>query len=171
MPNDNTQLMKLTHLDEAGKAHMVDVGEKAVTARRAIAEGKVRISAALAERIAANDIAKGNLLDVARLAGIMAAKRTDSLIPLCHSLPLDHVEVEATLEDRCVMLRASASTSARTGVEMEALMAVSIAALTVIDMGKAVDPGMVIESVRMIEKSGGRRGTIRPHDKAEDGDE
>lgn len=143
---------------------MVDVGEKRVTARRAVAEGSVRINKELARRIAANDIAKGNLLDVARLAGVMAAKRTDALIPLCHSLPLDHVDVEATLEPGRVVLRATASTTARTGVEMEALMAVSVAALTVIDMGKAVDPAMVIEGVRLIEKTGGRRGTVRPHE-------
>lgn len=159
-PNDT----QLSHLDALGKARMVDVGDKPATRRTAIAEGRVRISHTLAQRIAANDLAKGSLLEVARLAGVMAAKRTDELIPLCHSLPLDHADVEAWVEDDCVRLRATASTTGRTGVEMEAYTAVCVAALTVIDMGKAVDPGMVITEVRLVEKRGGRRGTIRPHD-------
>ncbi|MEX0655781.1 MAG: cyclic pyranopterin monophosphate synthase MoaC, partial [Phycisphaeraceae bacterium] len=137
---------KLTHLDEGGQARMVDVGDKPVTRRRAVAEGRVRISAKLAEAIEANALAKGNLLEVARLAGIQAAKRTDELIPLCHGLPLDAVQVEAWLAEGYVHLRAEASTSWKTGVEMEALTAVSVAALTVIDMGKAIDKAMVIES-------------------------
>jgi len=153
----------LTHLDKQGTARMVDVGSKPQTRRTAVAEGRVRISAQLAERINANDLAKGNLLEVARLAGVMAAKRTDELIPLCHSLPLDCVDVDAWLEEDAVCLRATASTTSRTGVEMEAFTAVSVAALTVIDMGKAVDSAMVIESIKLIEKTGGRRGTIRPH--------
>ena len=164
--NDNPQAdATLTHLDEAGKARMVDVGDKPATHRTAIAKGRVRISDALAQRINANDLAKGSLLDVARLAGVMAAKRTDELIPLCHSLPLDHADVEAWVEGNYVHLRATASTNSRTGVEMEAYMAVSVAALTVIDMGKAVDPAMVIEEIKLIEKRGGKRGTFRPHDK------
>ncbi len=155
---------RLTHIDAVGKASMVDVGHKPATARTAVAEGRVRISDELAERIAANDLAKGSLLETARLAGVMAAKRTDTLIPLCHSLPLDHVDVQVWVEAGCVRLRALASTTARTGVEMEAFTAVCIAALTVIDMGKAVDPAMVIEDIRLIEKRGGKRGTVRPHD-------
>lgn len=147
-----------THLDEHGRARMVDVGEKPLSRRRATAEGRVRISAALAEAIAADRIAKGNLLEVARLAGIQAAKQTDRLIPLCHSVPLDVVEVEARLENQCVYLRAEARTSWKTGVEMEALTAVMLAALTVIDMGKAIDRGMVVEGVRLLEKSGGVHG-------------
>jgi cyclic pyranopterin phosphate synthase len=138
---------------------MVDVGDKAVTARRAMAEARVRISPALRQRIAENSLAKGNLLEVARLAGIQAAKRTDELIPLCHSLPLDAVDVVAELRDGCVYLRAEARTTAKTGVEMEALTAVAVAALTVIDMGKAVDKGMVVEGLRVVEKEGGRSGT------------
>jgi len=153
----------LSHLDDQGRARMVDVGEKAATPRRAIAEAKVRISAELQQAIEANALAKGNLLEVARLAGITAAKRTDELIPLCHALPLEHVDVQAKVHDGYVYLRAEARTTAKTGVEMEAYTAVTIAALTVIDMGKAVDPAMAIERVRLIEKSGGRRGTLRPH--------
>lgn len=149
---------KLSHLDESGSARMVDVGDKAVTQRTATAEAFVRISPALAEAIRANTLKKGNLLETARLAGITAAKRTDELIPLCHTLPLDAVDVRAVLEDGRVRLTASATTHARTGVEMEALTAVTIAALTVIDMGKAIDKAMVVEGVRVIEKRGGRSG-------------
>jgi cyclic pyranopterin phosphate synthase len=145
-------------VDAAGKARMVDVGAKPVTRRRAVAEGRVRISAELAERIAANTLAKGDLLPVARLAGIQAAKRTSELIPLCHNLALDHVDVEATLDGHSVLLRATVSCEARTGVEMEAYTAVAVAALTVIDMGKAVDRGMVIENIRLVEKTGGTKG-------------
>jgi len=149
---------ELTHVDAEGRLRMVDVGAKTVTSRRAIAEGRVRISPALAEKIRSGDTAKGNLLEVARLAGIQAAKRTDELIPLAHSLPLEHVHVTAWLDGLFVRLRAEAKTSAKTGVEMEALVAVSVAALTVIDMGKAVDPAMVIEEVRLLEKTGGVHG-------------
>ncbi len=149
---------KLTHLDADGGVHMVDVGEKATTVRRAVAEGRVRMGQDLIDQIEANQLAKGNLLEVAKLAGIQAAKRTDQLIPLCHSLPLDHVQVSAWVEAPFVHLRATAQVHGRTGVEMEALTAVSVAALTVIDMGKAVDPTMVIESIRLLEKTGGRRG-------------
>jgi cyclic pyranopterin phosphate synthase len=138
---------------------MVHVGEKPVTERSATAEAIVRISPALARAIRQNQIKKGNLLEVARLAGIQAAKRTDELIPLCHSLPLDSVDVQAALKPGRVHLTATARTHARTGVEMEALTAVTVAALTVIDMGKAIDKGMTIEGVRVLEKRGGRSGT------------
>lgn len=142
---------------------MVDVSAKRPTLRRAIAEGRVQVNSALAEAIAANTLAKGNLLEVARLAGIQAAKRTDELIPLCHSLALQHVEVEATLRGQSVYLRAAATTTGKTGVEMEALTAVAVAALTVIDMGKALDPFMTIEAMGLVEKTGGRRGRlVRP---------
>ena len=140
---------------------MVDVGEKPITERTAIAECFVRISAELARAIRQNQVKKGNLLEVARLAGIQAAKRTDELIPLCHSLPLDSVNVEAKLDSNRVHLTASARTHARTGVEMEALTAVAVAALTVIDMGKAIDKAMSIEGIRVLEKRGGRSGTYR----------
>lgn len=149
---------RLSHLDEAGRSRMVDIGGKPITVRRAVAEGRVRISARLADAIAGNQVAKGNLLEVARLAGICAAKRTDELIPLCHSLPLDMVDVTARVDGQCVLLRAEARTTWKTGVEMEALTAVAVAALTVIDMGKAIDKGMVIEGIRLIDKSGGRGG-------------
>lgn len=154
---------KLSHVDDSGAARMVDVGDKQVTHRRAVAEARVRISDALHAAIASNAVSKGDVMGVARLAGIMAAKRTGDLIPLCHPLPLDHADVVAKLGDGCVLIRAEASVNAKTGVEMEALTAASIAALTIIDMGKAVDPAMVIESVRLIEKTGGRRGEVRPH--------
>ncbi len=152
---------KLSHLDEKGRARMVDVGDKPVTARRALAEARVWVGAELAERIRAHTLAKGDLLAVARLAGIQAAKRTWELIPLCHPLALDHVDVEAWVDGERVHLRAEARTRAPTGVEMEALTAASVAALTVIDMGKAVARDMVIESVRLLEKTGGRSGDYR----------
>jgi cyclic pyranopterin monophosphate synthase len=148
----------LTHIDDAGRARMVDVSDKQPSTRTAAAEAIVRISPALEERIIANSLAKGNLLEVARLAGIQAAKRTDELIPLCHTLPLDAVDVRASLEPGLVRLHAVVRTHARTGVEMEALTAVTIAALTVIDMGKAIDKAMTIEGVRVLEKRGGRSG-------------
>jgi len=148
----------LSHLDAAGRARMVDIGGKAVTSRRAVAEARVRISAALRDAIAQNAVVKGSVLEVARLAGIQAAKRTDELIPLCHSLPLDAVDVQAVLGDDHVRLTATARTTGKTGVEMEALTAASVAALTVIDMGKAIDKAMVIEHVRLLEKTGGWGG-------------
>lgn len=151
----------LTHIGPDGAARMVDVGGKPETERVAIAEGFVRISPDLERAVRENAVAKGNLLEVARLAGIQAAKRTDELIPLCHSLPLDCANVEATVEPGRIRLRAEARTHAKTGVEMEALTAVAVAALTVIDMGKAIDKGMVVEGVRLIEKRGGRSGTYR----------
>jgi cyclic pyranopterin phosphate synthase len=145
---------------------MVDVGDKPVTGRAAVAEGFVRVSHALAAAIEANTVKKGAVLEVARLAAILAAKRTDELIPLCHSLPLEAVDVSATLEPttrgeayRRVRVIAGVRASSRTGVEMEALVAVSAACLTVIDMGKAIDKGMVIEGVRVLEKHGGRTGS------------
>ena len=148
----------LTHVDARGRAAMVDVGQKAVTARRAVAEARVMISAELAHRIRKNSLAKGNVLDVARLAGIQAAKRTDELIPLCHSLPLDSIQVRAELRRDHVYIWSEAKVTAKTGVEMEALLAVAIAALTVIDMGKSIDRAMTIQGLRMLEKEGGRSG-------------
>jgi cyclic pyranopterin phosphate synthase len=148
----------LSHVGADGKASMVDVGAKPITEREATAEGFVAISAALEEAIRANTLAKGDLLSVARLAGIMAAKRTDELIPLCHGLPLDGVSVICTLESRRVRITATARTHARTGVEMEALTAVAVAALTVVDMGKAVDKAMRIDGIRLLAKRGGRSG-------------
>jgi len=159
---------QLSHVNAQGRASMVDVGDKDVTERAAVAEAIVRISSDLESKIREHALAKGNLLETARLAGIQAAKRTDELIPLCHSLPLDWADVTATLEPGRVRLRAECRVRARTGVEMEALTAATVAALTVIDMGKAVDRGMVIESVRLLEKRGGRSGAYvapeREHD-------
>lgn len=154
--NDRRDQAELSHVDAAGRAKMVDVGDKVSTDRRAVAGGSVRVSPELASQIAANSLKKGNLLEVARLAGIQAAKRTSELIPLCHPLPLDNVSVEVTLDGDRVRIRAEARVHARTGVEMEALTAVAVAALTVIDMGKAVDPVMVIEEITLLEKTGGK---------------
>lgn len=159
MTNSDARANPLSHLTADGTAHMVDVGDKPITARSASAEGFVRVSHELAARIRENALAKGSLLEVARLAGIQAAKRTDELIPLCHTLPLDAIDVRAELLDDRVRIIATARTESRTGVEMEALTAVAVACLTVIDMGKAIDKGMVIEGIRVLEKTGGRSGT------------
>ncbi|MEM1212391.1 MAG: cyclic pyranopterin monophosphate synthase MoaC [Planctomycetota bacterium] len=154
----------LSHVDAAGTSRMVDVSEKAVTRRTAVAEGRVVVSDLLAAAISSNTLKKGDLLATARLAGVVAAKRTDELIPLCHSLPLEHVDVEAELRGGHVMLRATATTTAKTGVEMEAYTAVMVAALTVIDMGKAVDPAMRVEGVRLVSKTGGSKGDYHAGD-------
>lgn len=148
----------LSHIGPDGASRMVDVGDKAATPRAAVAEAFVRVSEELAARIRENTLAKGNLLEVARLAGIQAAKRTSDLIPLCHPLPIDFADVQASLEGGRVRVRAEVRTTARTGVEMEALTAAAVAALTVIDMGKAVDKGMTIDGLRVLEKRGGRSG-------------
>ena len=137
---------------------MVDVGAKAVTARTAEASGFVRMSSATVAAVRERRTPKGDPLETARLAGIMAAKRTAELIPLCHSLPLTHADVRITLEEDGAKITATASTSAQTGVEMEALTAVSVAALTLYDMLKAIDRGMVISDIRLERKSGGRSG-------------
>lgn len=158
MSDVHNQTKQLTHIGSDGRAHMVDVGSKAATHRAAVAEAIVRISPELAAAINADSLPKGNLIEVVRLAGISAAKRTDELIPLCHSLPLDYVDVRVEVEDALVRIVAEARTQARTGVEMEALTAVSVAALTVIDMGKAIDKGITIQRVQLVEKRGGRSG-------------
>jgi cyclic pyranopterin monophosphate synthase len=152
-------MMRMSHLDADGASRMVDVGEKEVTVRQARASGRVRMSADTLQMVASGAAAKGNVLEVARLAGILAAKRTAELIPLCHLLPLDVVAVSFRFPDSTtVEIEAEARATARTGVEMEALVAVSVAALTIYDMCKAVDRGMTIEQVRLDEKSGGRSG-------------
>lgn len=148
----------LSHVGSDGRARMVDVGEKPITRRTATACATVRVSAALARAIRGNNLKKGDLLGVARLAGIQAAKRTDELIPLCHPLPIDAIDVRVELRGRAVRIVASVGTSARTGVEMEALTSAAVAALAVIDMGKAVDREMVVEDLRVLEKRGGRSG-------------
>lgn len=149
-----------THLDSSGAAHMVDVGQKQATAREAVAEACVTMLAETAEAIRENQNKKGEVLQVARLAGIMAAKRTDELIPLCHGLPLDSVTVEFVFDDPTTLrITATARVTAKTGVEMEAMTAVSVAALTVYDMCKAIDRAMEIRHVRLMKKSGGKSGT------------
>jgi cyclic pyranopterin monophosphate synthase len=149
---------RLTHIDEKGAARMVDVAEKAVTAREALAECTVRMAAATI-RAVREGTAKGDALQVARVAGIMAAKRTSDLIPLCHPLPLTSVAIDFEFVDGGVRVLARARVTGQTGVEMEALTAAAIAGLTLIDMTKGVERGVYIESVRLLEKSGGRSGT------------
>lgn len=153
-------MKNLTHTDKQGRAKMVDVSEKPITARYARARGTVYLRESTLDTIAENRVAKGDVLSTARIAGIMAAKRCDELIPLCHSLPLDNVEVELTLcADRPrVEIESSVSCHGRTGVEMEALVAVSIAALTVYDMVKAIDREAAIGDIRLVEKTGGKSG-------------
>ncbi len=155
--------MTLSHLDSAGRPRMVGVGQKPVTARQAVAEGVIRMSPEALGEIERNAGPKGDVLTTAELAGVMAAKRTAELIPLCHPLPLDQVTVEASLDAALpgVRVRATARAEARTGVEMEALTAVSVALLTVYDMVKAVDKGMELGEIRLLEKAGGKSGTWR----------
>jgi cyclic pyranopterin phosphate synthase len=154
-------MTKLTHLDDAGHARMVDVGGKAPTQRVALASGRIRMSAAALAAIRDGDTPKGDVLAAARIAGIMAAKKTADLIPLCHPLALDSVTVDFAFEKDAVRATATASLTGKTGVEMEAMTATSIALLTIYDMAKALDKGMVIEDVRLIEKRGGKSGTWR----------
>lgn len=154
---------RLTHIDESGRARMVDVSEKAITRRTARAAGRVVCSAEAVRMIASNATAKGNVIETARLAGIMGAKRTPDLIPLCHPLPLSHVDVEISLDEAApaVLIEAATRVDATTGVEMEALTAVAVAGLTVIDMIKSVDRWAVISDVRLISKEGGRSGSLQ----------
>jgi cyclic pyranopterin monophosphate synthase len=158
--------VKLSHLDEASRARMVDVSGKPESERTATAEGLVRMSREAFEQVAAHAVAKGDVLAVAEVAGVMAAKRTGELIPLCHPLGLDLVAVEARLAPEApgVRVTATAKVTGRTGVEMEALTAVSVACLTIYDMVKAVDREMVIEGVRLLSKTGGTRGDWRRSD-------
>jgi cyclic pyranopterin monophosphate synthase len=152
---------RLTHIDKTGSANMVDVGAKRVTVRIAIAEGAVKMAAATLALIRSGTAKKGDVIATARLAGIMAAKRTHELIPLAHPLALTSVAVEITPDDKLpgLRIRATAKVAGQTGVEMEALTAVSVACLTVYDMAKAVDRGMEITGVRLVEKRGGKSGT------------
>jgi cyclic pyranopterin phosphate synthase len=148
----------LTHIDEAGAARMVDVGGKAVTAREAIASGRITMSAEAAAAIGAGTAKKGDVLAVARVAGIMAAKRTSDLIPLCHPLPLTKVEIDLVVDETGVTATATASTEGKTGVEMEALTAATVTLLTIYDMAKAIDKTMVLTDIRVRAKSGGKSG-------------
>lgn len=152
---------KLTHLDARGRARMVDVGGKPVTERTATAGAFIRMKPGTVRLLAAGGLPKGDALAAARLAGILAAKRTDELIPLCHSLPLTACAVDFRVRRNGVEITARASTHGQTGVEMEALAAASLAALTLYDMAKAVDKGMTIEAVQLLEKTGGRSGDFR----------
>jgi cyclic pyranopterin phosphate synthase len=152
---------KLSHVNAEGQAHMVDVSDKPVTQRRAVAESFVRLSRDTLALIASAGLPKGNALETARLAGIQAAKRTPDLIPLCHPLLLTHVDVRAETQSTGVRFEASVSCAGQTGVEMEALTAAAVAALTLYDMVKAVEKGAAIENVRLVEKSGGKSGTYR----------
>jgi len=156
---------ELTHFDDHGASRMVDVGGKPETLRTARASGLVRMAPATLTRVRDKSLAKGDVLEVARLAGIMAAKRTSELIPLCHPLPLASVELDfAPAGDDRLRIEARVQTIGRTGVEMEALTAVSVAALTIYDMVKAIDRGMTIEAIRLEEKTGGQSGTFRRSD-------
>jgi cyclic pyranopterin phosphate synthase len=154
---------RLTHLDDEGRPRMVDVGDKQVSHRTAVAEGTIRMSPATMSAVRDGHTAKGNVLQVAQLAGIMGAKRTPELIPLCHPLLLESIEVDLDVDDEIPGIRARATVrvQGRTGVEMEALTAVSCALLTVYDMCKAIDRDMRIESITLLEKQGGRSGTWR----------
>jgi len=150
--------MKLTHIDEQGRTGMVDTGDKPITARRALASARIVMSPATVAAVRDHRTPKGDPLEAARLAGIIAAKRTAELIPLCHPLPLTHIDVRAELKDDGVYLAAEVSTRAQTGVEMEALTAVSVAALTIYDMCKAIEKGMEITDIRLELKTGGKSG-------------
>lgn len=156
-------MASLTHLDDQGAARMVDVSDKAVTDREAVAEGRVVMAAATLEMILSGNAKKGDVLGVARIAGIMASKRTHELIPLCHPLMLSKVEVEVAPDSNLpgLVVTARVKTSGQTGVEMEALTAVSVACLTIYDMAKAVDRGMRLDGIHLKEKSGGRSGLWR----------
>jgi cyclic pyranopterin phosphate synthase len=149
---------RLTHVDEAGAARMVDVSDKDVTVREAVASGRVLVSPTVVQLLRGDGVPKGDALGVARVAGIMAAKRTPDLVPLCHPLPISGVRVDLFVSDDAVDILATVRTTDRTGVEMEALTAVSVAALTVVDMVKAVDKGAVITDVRVETKTGGKSG-------------
>lgn len=149
---------RLTHLGDDGAARMVDVGGKAQSKRKAVASGRITMSSEALTAIREGNASKGDVLGAARIAGIMAAKRTGEIIPLCHPLALDAVEIDFAFEDGTIRVTASASLSGRTGVEMEAMVAVSVALLTIYDMAKAIDKAMVIGEVQLLEKSGGKSG-------------
>lgn len=148
----------LTHLDEAGAARMVDVSDKAVTAREAVATGRLRMGNATLNALRSKAAAKGDAVAVARVAGIMAAKRTSELIPLCHPLPIGRIAIDFAYEANGIAVTATVGTEGKTGVEMEALTAATVALLTLYDMGKALDKAMVIEGVRLVSKLGGKSG-------------
>lgn len=154
---------RLTHLDEHGKANMVDIGAKPSSQRIAIAAGRVLMAADTLQLIRAGNLKKGDVLSAARIAGIMAAKRTAELVPLCHPIPIDSINLDFALDDQgcAIDIEATVASTGKTGVEMEALTAVSVAALTIYDMAKAADRGMRLTDIRLIEKRGGARGDYR----------
>jgi len=152
---------KLTHLNERGEAHIVDIGAKPVTARRAVARAVLEAAPSTIEAIDGGTLKKGDAIAVARIAGIMAAKKTSDLIPLCHPIGLNKVEVDITVEGGNLVVLATAETSDRTGVEMEAMTAASVAALTLYDMAKGIDRAMRITAIELMEKSGGKSGDFR----------
>ena len=160
---------KISHLNENGEIRMVDVGAKEPSHRRASAQGVVLVGGEIMTKIQNNETPKGNIFEAARIAGIMAAKRTYEMIPLCHQLPLDDIKIDFELEDVRIVITASASTKASTGVEMEALTAVSIAALTIYDMLKALSHSIIIESIRLLTKSGGKSGDYQADDYSSEG--
>ncbi len=155
--------MDLTHIDDKGNVRMVDVTDKPVTDRRAVAYGEVKAAPETIRKISADEMGKGDVLTTAKIAGISAAKRTGNLIPMCHPIPLTHVEIDLTLneDEGRIGILAAAVASSKTGVEMEALTAVSVAALTIYDMCKAVDRTMEIASILLVEKQGGKSGTFK----------
>jgi cyclic pyranopterin phosphate synthase len=150
--------MDLTHFNESGRAHMVNVGEKDDTKREAVAYSRVKMQKSTLDKIKEGGIKKGDVLSVAQVAGIMAAKKTSDLIPMCHNIFLTSADIEFELEEDCIHIRATVSTTGKTGVEMEALVAVNIAALTIYDMCKAIDKGMVVEESMLLKKTGGKSG-------------
>lgn len=154
-------MTQLTHVDEQGRLRMVDTGDKEISARRAVASAMVLMSPETVAALREHRTPKGDPLEAARLAGIMAAKKTAELIPLCHPLPLTHIDVQARIEEIGVLLEAEVSTNAQTGVEMEALTAVSVAALTIYDMCKALEKGITITDVRLERKTGGKSGDYK----------
>lgn len=162
--------MQLSHLDEKGNAHMVDVGKKAITDRMAVAQAEITMQPETFEMICQGKIPKGDVFSCARIAGIMAAKRTFELIPMCHPLPIESVSIDfETEKPACVRVKATLRCNWKTGIEMEALTAASVAALTVYDMCKAVDRGMMIQNICLLEKAGGKSGHfIRKNDQTED---
>lgn len=151
-------MSQLTHLNSAGEAHMVDVSAKADTARTAVAQSQVQLSADIVAAITDDRLPKGDLLATARIAGIQAAKKCSELIPLCHPLPLSKVTVDIELQEQSLMITALCKTTGKTGVEMEALTAASVAALTVYDMCKGIDKGMIIGATKLLRKTGGKSG-------------
>ncbi len=151
-------MSKLTHIDDQGAAHMVDVGDKAETVREAVAEGRITMATSTLEAIKENGLSKGDVLGTARIAAIMAAKKTSDLIPLCHPLPLHKISVSFEFLEDAIRVETLAKTSGKTGVEMEALMAASTALLTIYDMAKAIQKDMEIGSIRLLKKSGGKSG-------------